>query len=117
MALSFNELPAAVETLIDMVKSMKRWIDNYEANSTTQSQWLNIDELCDYLPDRPAKKTIYKWVSDNTIPFYKGTKALRFHKPEIDNWLKEGKVETQQEIIAQLHNGGLLPIRKGRHYA
>jgi excisionase family DNA binding protein len=63
------------------------------ANTPTEptDRWFNVNELCNYLPDRPAKQTIYGKVSNNEIPHYKDTKKLRFLKSEIDEWLKQGK--------------------------
>jgi predicted DNA-binding transcriptional regulator AlpA len=111
--ITFEQLPKAVTQLSNEVSEIKRLLlEKGNLQLTESDRWFDINELCNYLPDRPAKKTIYKWVSDRTIPYYKGTKALRFFKPEIDTWLKEGKSETKQEIIAQLDNGCLLPIKR-----
>lgn len=62
-----------------------------------QNPWMNLDELCAYLPDRPAKQTIYGMVSRGEIPNHKGAKRLRFFKPEIDEWLKLSKRRTKVE--------------------
>ena len=51
-------------------------------------QWLNLEELRNYLPDHPAEQTIYGWTSNHTIPFHKKGKKLQFLKSEIDKWLK-----------------------------
>jgi excisionase family DNA binding protein len=48
-----------------------------------------------YHPNKPSRPTVYGWVNAGTIPVHKGGKYLRFLKSEIDNWLKEGKKETQ----------------------
>jgi excisionase family DNA binding protein len=56
-----------------------------------QNEWLNINELSEYLPDKPVKATIYSWVQNNSIPHHKGGKKLRFLKSEIDQWLRSGK--------------------------
>jgi excisionase family DNA binding protein len=64
-------------------------------------RWLDIDELCEYLPDKPAKQTVYSWVSKEIIPFHKGSKKLRFSTTEIDQWLKSGKFKTPMEIRMQ----------------
>ncbi len=61
-------------------------------------RWFNLQELCDYLPDKPAKPTVYAWVNQGIIPFHKGGKKLRFLKSQIDEWLRQGKQETRSEI-------------------
>lgn len=66
--------------------------------SQDTDQWFNLSELCDYLPDKPAKATIYGYVSANTIPCHKGPKKLRFLKSEIDAWIKTGRNKTVSEM-------------------
>jgi hypothetical protein len=65
-------------------------------------QWMNLEELCKYRPDKPAKATVYAEVQAKKIPFYKKAKKLMFRKSEIDKWLMEGKrktlAETEKEI-------------------
>ena len=56
-------------------------------------EWLNIKELCDYLPDKPAMATVYGWVGHKQIPFRKSGKKLRFLRSEIDKWLLNGNAE------------------------
>lgn len=40
---------------------------------------MNVKDLGRYLPSHPAPSTVYSWVNDNTIPYYKQgkTKNLR----------------------------------------
>lgn len=63
--------------------------------------WFDLIEICNYLPDKPAKPTVYGWVRDGLIPCHKGAKKLRFLKSEIDQWLRSGKQKTVAEIEAE----------------
>ncbi len=54
----------------------------------TPDRWMNLNELCEYMPDRPSKATVYGWVNSSNIPVYKGGKKLRFLKSEIDKWMQ-----------------------------
>ena len=47
---------------------------------------MDIDGLIQYLPDQPAKKTVYSWTNKKLIPYYKYGKKLFFKKTEIDEW-------------------------------
>jgi hypothetical protein len=47
---------------------------------------MSIDELIDYLPDKPTKGTIYVWTCNNKIPYIKKGKKLFFVKEKIDIW-------------------------------
>ena len=98
--LSFNELPKAVAMLIAKVDELKTLIENRtdEENAKEEDQWFNLEQLCTYLPDKPAKSTVYGWVSDNLIPYNKTGKKLRFLKSKIDAWLQENAHRTSTEI-------------------
>jgi len=49
---------------------------------------MNMQELCEYIPDRPSRATVYGWVNTKSIPVHKGGKKLRFLKSEIDKWMQ-----------------------------
>lgn len=82
-------------------------LKNNPATSPTHpldaERWLNLQELCDYLPDKPAKPTVYAWVNQGIIPYHKGGKKLRFLKSEIDTWLKNGKHLTKAEAAQEMN--------------
>ncbi|WP_152269640.1 helix-turn-helix domain-containing protein [Agriterribacter humi] len=67
----------------------------------TSECWFDLNELCDYLPDKPARATVYGWVHDGTIPCHKGGKKLRFLKSEIDAWLMQGRKKTLKETYEE----------------
>jgi phosphorylcholine metabolism protein LicD len=52
---------------------------------------MTIEQLMDYLPERPARQTIYGKVNDRLIPFEKHGKRLYFRKSTIDTWLSNGR--------------------------
>jgi excisionase family DNA binding protein len=68
---------------------------------TEVDQWFDIQGLCNYLPDKPTRPTVYGWVHFSVIPYHKGGKKLRFLKSEIDTWLKTGRRKTRVEIEAE----------------
>jgi excisionase family DNA binding protein len=73
--------------------------ENKQSSPSSDSiVWLNLTELCNYLPDKPKKSTVYGWIQYRTIPFHKGSKNLRFLKSDIDKWLKDGRRKTFTEI-------------------
>ncbi|MBK8486099.1 MAG: helix-turn-helix domain-containing protein [Saprospiraceae bacterium] len=75
-----------IETLLLELKHNKGNIFQKE-----NDHWLDLKELCQFLPDKPSKATVYSWIHNRTIPFHKGTKKLRFLQSEIDAWMKEGR--------------------------
>ena len=100
--LTFEQLPQAVSLLINEVKEMKLLLQTSQTTIVEPSdKWFNLEELCQYLPDRPAKQTVYGWITQHAIPYHKKGKKLQFLKSEIDNWLKTDKRKTAAELHAE----------------
>jgi predicted DNA-binding transcriptional regulator AlpA len=67
-------------------------------------RWFNLTELCCYLPNKPAKSTIYTKTHLKQIPFHKGVneKQLRFRKSEIDAWLmNDGTSLIEGDVVGE----------------
>lgn len=77
-------------------------ISERKESQSTHNEWLNLSQLCCYLPDKPSKATVYGWVNKKTIPYHKTTKALRFLRSEIDSWLMEGRKPTNAEVAKNI---------------
>jgi excisionase family DNA binding protein len=108
--LSLENLPWAVALLTEEVSEIKSLLLQQANTKPSETEcWFNLDELCEYLPDRPSKQTVYDWVHDRIIPVHKGPKKLRFLKSEIDKWLLEGRKKTQVELVEEA-NSYLLSI-------
>ena len=87
-------------------QELESYFATKESNNAQQQQeqWFNLDELCEYLPDKPVKETVYGWVHKRTIPFNKRGKKLYFLKTEIDVWLKAGRKKTVSETAQEANN-------------
>ena len=85
---------ANIETLLLDLKHAPK------ETSEPTDRFFNLQEVCDYLPDRPAKATVYGWVHSGLIPNHKSGKKLRFLKSDIDSWLKSGRRKTNIEMAA-----------------
>ena len=115
--MTFDQLPEAVVELTREVASLRDLI-NSKLNATEDNgyggRWFSVDELCEYLPDKPSKQTVYGWVNHRLIPYHKTTKRLSFMKSEIDAWIANGRRKTAKELrdeALQTHGykkGGLL---------
>ena len=89
--------PYELEALIQ--ESLKKVLSEQPAD--VQPEWFDLNGLCAYLPDRPAKQTVYGWVSRQEIPFIKKGKRLIFRRDDIDEWLISGRKPTKKEIAAK----------------
>src|SRR5688572_17597617 len=100
--LTLETLPKAFLELSLEIKEIKRLLlDKSGVNTTNSEQWFDLSELCSYLPDKPAKATVYGWIHTGSIPCHKGQKKLRFLKSEIDTWLMKGRKKTLLEIAGE----------------
>jgi len=99
--ITFNELPQAVSQLIKEVGELKSLLQNVHDNKVEPDRWFNIDQLCQYIPDKPAKQTVYGWVARHEVPYHKKGKKLQFLKSEIDTWLKSDQRKTAAELHAE----------------
>ena len=99
---SFEEMPNALSYLIKTVEELKSTVKALQHKQANDSpKWMDIDELCAYLPSHPAKQTVYGWVSAKQIPVHKINKALAFLQSEIDDWLKNKVHKTQDELMQE----------------
>lgn len=91
------ELEALIENSIKRVLSFQ-----LREQPAETDRWFDLNELCQYHPDKPTKPTVYGWVNAGTIPVHKGGKKLRFLKSEIDSWLRQGRKKTVTELASEV---------------
>jgi excisionase family DNA binding protein len=102
-ALTFEQVPAAMTQIWNKLENMEKLLMHTRQESAPADidQFFNLDELCKYHPDKPAKPTVYGWVHRRLIPYHKDGKTLRFLKSEIDLYLKGGRRKTQAETAEE----------------
>lgn len=98
--LKFDDLPKAISWMMDKLNELDSKLDGISSKQVAEpaEQWLNLKELCNYLPSHPAEQTVYGWTSCHQIPFHKKGKRIMFLKSEIDDWLYSGKSKSRKEI-------------------
>jgi len=87
--ITFDNLPEAILELhqkVDRLLSQNRLTKQPE-----EDRLLTVEELQKFLPENPAKQTIYGWVNNRLIPYRKHGKRLYFLKSDIDKWLAKGR--------------------------
>ena len=96
-AANINDAHLRMSSVWNNVREAEEAIEKIEDSLLMRNlqakEWLNIKELCEYLPDKPAIATVYGWVGHKQIPFRKSGKKLRFLRSEIDKWLLNGNEE------------------------
>ena len=57
---SLEEMPNALSYLIESVEALQTKVNALQHKQASNSpKWMDIDELCAYLPSHPAKPTLY----------------------------------------------------------
>ena len=71
--ITFEDLPKAMSWMMDKLNKLDSKIDglNNIPQIRPADQWMNLKELCEYLPSHPAEQTVYGWTSCHQIPFHK----------------------------------------------
>ncbi len=100
--LTLETLPQAFTHLTNEVSEIKRLLlEKSNEQPTEADRWFDLNEFCNYCPDKPSKPTVYGWVNAGLVPVHKGGKKLRFLKSEIDNWLRQGRKKTLAETASE----------------
>lgn len=96
---TIEQMPRIVASLEQKVDRLVNLVLELKAdNGCVPDQWMDVEGLMAYHPDKPARKTIYDWVTLRRVPFHKDGKRLRFLKSEIDAWLSGGYHKTDEEM-------------------
>jgi excisionase family DNA binding protein len=63
---------------------------------------LDVKQAADFL--RLKITTLYEKTSEKTIPHFKKGKKLYFKRDELESWVQEGKVKTNDELQTEAAN-------------
>lgn len=94
-----NELETLVKTAV--VKAFEK-LNEKGKSPESEKEWMTIEELVEYDPEKRGKDTFRRYCKSNLIPFYRQGKRYRFKKSEIDEWLKSSRNRTVTEIRGEL---------------
>ena len=62
-SITFEDLPKAMSWMMDKLNELDSKIDglNNQNSNVPTEQWMNLKELCEYIPSHPAIQT-YDWL-------------------------------------------------------
>lgn len=61
--ITFEQLPSAVLGLYAKLDKIEILLQRKsESEQENVNRWFNFSDLCQYLPDKPAKQTVYGWI-------------------------------------------------------
>jgi hypothetical protein len=93
--ITHDNMPAAVGDLhrkVDLILTQMQLSQKQQE----QDRLFTIEQFIDYLPEHPARQTVYGWINDRRVSYEKHGKRLYFRKSSIDTWLANGR---QKRII------------------
>lgn len=88
-----------IDARLDRIEKL---LENIYTNNTSEHldtvlpPIMTVEQLASYLS--LSKSTIYKLTSSRDIPFSKRSKKIYFKRKEIDKWILESKMVTNDEI-------------------
>jgi predicted DNA-binding transcriptional regulator AlpA len=100
--ITFEQLPSAVQQIMDEVKSLSQKIDKMsekaeQGASRDIHRVIYVDEVCKMI--RKTRNTLYSMTSKGLIPSYKQGKYLYFFEDEILDWIKRYRKNDRNYLI------------------
>jgi excisionase family DNA binding protein len=89
------------EIILKRLDHIESLIKGIQINTVSQihpeiSEVMNLTQAAQYL--NLAKQSIYGLTARREIPHFKKGKKLYFKKPELDQWISEGRVKAKKQI-------------------
>jgi len=95
----FENIDERLSNIEKLLLNLKLPIQEVGNNS---EQLLTVQECADFL--KLTKPTIYSKVSKGELPYMKRSKRLYFSKAELTEYLKKGRIKTNEEVKDDAHN-------------
>ena len=54
-------------------------------------KWVNLEDVAKHLSI--SQDTVRTWITEGKLPYYRAGKIYKFKISEIDEWVREGKIQ------------------------
>lgn len=61
-----------------------------EQNNEMPEKWVNLEDIAEHLS--LSQDTVRAWVREDKLPVYRAGKRYKFKISEVDEWVREGKI-------------------------
>ena len=61
-----------------------------EQNNEMPEKWVNLEDSAEHLI--LSQYTVRAWVREDKLPVYRAGKRYKFKISEVDEWVREGKI-------------------------
>ena len=58
--------------------------------------WVNLDDVATHLS--VSKDTVRNWTKEGRLPAYKAGKMYKYKVSEVDQWLRDGRLDQENAI-------------------
>lgn len=111
--LTFEQLPAAVATLLEKVTRIEELLSVGVQGELTAGQMLTTAEAAEYMG--VSLSSVYKLTSQRTLPVYKPNgKKVYLKREDIERYLSSHRLSSAEEIEQEAINYVLKNPLKGR---
>ncbi len=109
--ITFDELPGAVSSLVnlvrelaDEVRELRAQLTSERGNQKSNTKFIGLAEACEILGK--AKSTVYRLAKEGLVPAYKvpGEKEWRFIESELVEHVKENKRKSSVLSFAEMES-------------
>ena len=109
--ITFDELPSAVSSLVNLVRELANEVRELRAQLTSErgnqksnTKFIGLAEACEILGK--AKSTVYRLAKEGLVPAYKvpGEKEWRFIESELVEHVKENKRQSSVLSFAEMES-------------
>ena len=98
---TYDNVPETLTLIMSKIDALTETVNSLGHFSTESKkvEWLNVAELCEYLPSHPREQTVYSWTCARKIPYHKKGRSIMFDKKEIDQWLQNSShYKSEQDL-------------------
>lgn len=67
---------------------MEDTVENIDNNI---EKWVNLEDIAEHLS--VSKDTIRTWMKEGKLPVYRAGKRYKFKISEIDEWVRQGRIQ------------------------
>ncbi len=62
-----------------------------EHEEITVEKWVNLKDIAEHLSI--SQDTVRTWIKEGKLPFCKAGKSYKFKISEVDEWVREGRIQ------------------------
>ena len=74
-----------------VARELERLLPQIKSTTSDEDRLMTVEELQEYLPEHPARQTIYGWINNRKILYEKHGKRCYFRKSAVDFWINNGR--------------------------